>query len=161
MITTRLRPLLPPTPCVVGVLGLVMAALNFRMRSRDGGDRREVARRDQDMIKGLVQNQPTDEVMVCLYRAGGAGPLGTKVATLNIGGANWDLHQGDIGWKAHSFVRTGNTTSANLNLTDFTNALVNRGSMARSKHLSNVQAGTEVFQGRGQLDANSCSVTVG
>lgn len=107
------------------------------------------------------QNQPTDEVMVWLYRAGGAGPLGTKVANLNIGGANWDLYQGDIGWKVHSFVRTSNTTAANLNLTDFTNALVNRGSMARSKYLSSVQAGTEVFQGRGQLDTNSYSVTVG
>lgn len=107
------------------------------------------------------QSQPTDEVMIWLYTAGGAGPVGSKVATLNVGGASWDLYQGDIGWKVHSFVRTSNTTSANLNLADFTNALVNRGSIANSKYLSSVQAGTEVFNGRGQLDTNSYTVTVG
>ncbi len=106
-------------------------------------------------------DQPTDELMVWLYRSGGAGPLGTKVATVNVAGASWDLYEGDIGWKVHSFVRTSNTTSANLNLADFSNVLVGRGYISSSKYLSGIEAGTEVFRGDGQLDTNSYSVSVG
>jgi hypothetical protein len=106
-------------------------------------------------------DNPTDEVMIWLYRTGGAGPVGSKVATLNIGGATWDLYQGDIGWKVHSFIRTSNTTSASLDLSQFTRALENRGSLSSNKYLSSVQAGTEVFHGAGQLDTTAYSVTVG
>jgi hypothetical protein len=105
-------------------------------------------------------DQPTDEMMVWLYRAGGAAPMGTKVATVNIAGTTWDLYEGDIGWKVHSFVRTSNTTSVSLNLTDFTKALVSRGLISSSTYLSGVEAGTEVFRGDGQLDTGSYSVTV-
>lgn len=105
-------------------------------------------------------DQPTDELMVWLYRAGGAGPLGTKVATVTVAGTSWDLYEGNIGWQVHSFVRTGNTTSASLNLSDFANALVSRGYISNSKYLSGIEAGTEVFHGDGQLDTSSYSVSV-
>ncbi|WP_436523139.1 GH12 family glycosyl hydrolase domain-containing protein [Actinoplanes sp. HUAS TT8] len=105
-------------------------------------------------------DQPTDEVMVWLYKSGGAGPVGTKQATVTVGGTTWDLYKGNIGWDVYSFVRTSNTTSADLNLTDFTNDLAGRGWLDKTKYLSSVQAGTEVFTGSGQLDTSAYSVKI-
>ncbi|GAA3571928.1 hypothetical protein GCM10022419_060990 [Nonomuraea rosea] len=106
------------------------------------------------------ENNPTDEVMIWTYRAGGAGPVGTRQATVTIGGTTWDLYRGNIGWEVYSFVRTGNTTSVSLNLRDFLNDLVSRGWLASSKYLTSVQAGTEVFIGTGRLDTTSYSTNV-
>ncbi|GAA2397566.1 hypothetical protein GCM10010420_24490 [Streptomyces glaucosporus] len=106
------------------------------------------------------EDQPTDEVMIWTYRSGGAGPLGQKTGTVTVGGATWDLYQGDIGWKVHSFVRTSNTTSVDLDLNAFLRELQRRGSLASTKYLSSVQAGTEVFAGKGRLDTTAYSVDV-
>ncbi|WP_187414755.1 GH12 family glycosyl hydrolase domain-containing protein [Nonomuraea sp. PA05] len=106
------------------------------------------------------ENNPTDEVMIWTYRTGGAGPVGTRQATVTLGGTNWDLYRGNIGWEVYSFVRTGNTSSVNLNLRDFLNHLVSRGWLASSKYLTSVQAGTEVFIGQGRLDTTAYSVNV-
>jgi hypothetical protein len=106
-------------------------------------------------------NNPSDEIMVWLYRAGGAGPLGTLQATVSIGGTNWDLYRGNIGWNVFSFVRQANTTSSTLNLRDFLNNLVSRGWMSSSKYLTSVEAGTEVFHGNGQINTTSYFTNVG
>ncbi|MFI2614801.1 endo-1,4-beta-glucanase [Streptomyces sp. NPDC018584] len=106
------------------------------------------------------QDRPTDEVMIWLNKQGGAGPLGQKVGTVSLGGAMWEMYEGDIGWKVHSFVRVGNTTSADLNLDDFLQALVRRGLLGKDKYLSGVEAGTEVFKGRGRVDTTAYSVDV-
>ena len=114
-----------------------------------------------DMAAPDWQNNPTDEVMVWLYKSGGAGPVGTKQATVTIGGATYDLYKGNIGWEVYSFVRTSNTSAATLDLTDFTDDLVARGWLAKSKYLSSVQAGTEIFTGSGRLDTTAYSVKIG
>ncbi|MEU4419308.1 hypothetical protein AB0F81_01690 [Actinoplanes sp. NPDC024001] len=106
------------------------------------------------------QHNPTDEVMIWLYTAGGAGPVGTRQATVTIAGTTWDLYRGNIGWNVYSFVRRSNTSAADLNLTDFTDDLVARGWLAKSKYLSSVQAGTEIFTGAGQLDTTAYSVKI-
>lgn len=107
-------------------------------------------------------NDPSDEVMVWLYRAGGAGPLGTYQGTVSIGGADWDLYRGNVGSRnVFSFVRRSNTTSATLNLRDFLHHLIyTRGWISNAKYLTSVQAGTEVFTGNGQLDTNSYYVNI-
>ncbi|MFI9764557.1 endo-1,4-beta-glucanase [Streptomyces sp. NPDC051963] len=107
------------------------------------------------------QDQPTDEVMIWLNRQGGAGPLGTKYGSVSLGGAMWDIYQGDIGWKVYSFVRRTNTTRAALNLDDFTQALVRRGLLSDDKYVSGIEAGTEVFKGTGRLDTQAYSVNIG
>ncbi|MEU4158111.1 cellulose binding domain-containing protein [Actinoplanes sp. NPDC026670] len=107
------------------------------------------------------QNNPTDEVMVWLYKSGGAGPVGTKQATVTIAGTTWDLYRGNIGWEVYSFVRTSNTSAAALDLTGFTDDLVARGWLAKTKYLSSVQAGTEIFTGSGRLDTTAYSVKIG
>jgi hypothetical protein len=101
------------------------------------------------------EHNPSDEIMVWLYRSGGAGPVGTYQATVNIGGTSWDLYRGNIGWNVFSFLRTSNTTSSTLDLRDFLNHLVSRGWVSNSKYLTSVQAGAEIFIGDGQVDTHS------
>jgi len=103
-------------------------------------------------------SDPTAEVMIWLYRAGGAGPISDGNPTsVSLAGADWELHHGRTTLDVHSFVRTSNTTAATFDIMDFLNLLVSRGAggVSNSSYLSSVQAGTEVFQGSGQLDTNA------
>lgn len=112
------------------------------------------------------QDQPSDEIMIWLNRQGGAGPLGTKRETLSVGGVMWDLYVGKIvntnsSWNVFSFVRTSNTNAATTDLTGLADALVRRKLMANTNYLTSVEAGTEVFRGKGKLSTSSYSVNVG
>lgn len=107
------------------------------------------------------EHNPSDEVMIWLHRTGGAAPVGTRQATVRLGGASWDLYRGNIGWNVFSFVRTSNTSSVTLDLRDFLNDLSGRGWLPRDKYLTSVQAGTEVFVGQGRLDTDSYYTNVG
>ncbi len=97
---------------------------------------------------------PSDEIMIWLYQAGAVGPIGTRQATANIGGTNWDLYRGQGGasWEVFSYVRSSNTTTQVLDLTDFTDDLIARSWMQSTKYLVSVEAGPEVSGGSGELD---------
>jgi xyloglucan-specific endo-beta-1,4-glucanase len=100
---------------------------------------------------------PSEEVMVWLYAAGGAGPIGPVVASnISLAGTTWDLHQGPGGstWPVSSYVRTGNATTSVMNMMVFYNDLVSRGWIPNTRYLSSIQAGTEVFNGTGSLTTN-------
>jgi xyloglucan-specific endo-beta-1,4-glucanase len=107
------------------------------------------------------ENDPTDEIMIWPYSAGGAGPIGETVATVEIGGATWELHEGNIGWDVYSFVRTENTTSVDVNLMDFLTYLTENRGLDANKYLSSVQAGTEIFHGSGSLETSRYATNVG
>ncbi|ANS62849.1 endo-1,4-beta-glucanase [Streptomyces lincolnensis] len=112
------------------------------------------------------KDQPHDEMMVWLNRQNGAGPLGTKRETVNVGGTSWDLYVGKIvnpnsSWNVYSFVRTTNTNSATTDLTGLANTLVQKRLLANTSYLTSVEAGTEVFTGRGKLSTSAYSVSVG
>jgi hypothetical protein len=109
-----------------------------------------------------TNDDPTDEIMIWLYRSGGAAPIGGTSATVTIAGTNWELHEGrNNKWNVHSYVRTANAdTGATLNLTDFMRDLVNNRNFSSSKYLSSVQAGTEVFVGGGRLDTDQYYCTI-
>lgn len=105
----------------------------------------------------------TDEIMIWLHNSGGISPVGSKQLTTTIGGTTWDLWEGPVpggSWQVHSFVRTTNTTSQSLNLTDFVDYLIARG-LSPAKYLLSVEAGTEVFTGVGRLDTTAYSVDIG
>jgi len=100
-------------------------------------------------------NDPTDEIMVWLYRAGGASPIGGTVATATVAGTTWELHKGATErWNVYSYVRTTNATTSVMNMMDFMKDLVSRGYMQNTKYLTSVQAGAEAFVGTGQVDTN-------
>jgi hypothetical protein len=109
-----------------------------------------------------TNDDPSDEIMIWLYRSGGAAPIGGTSATVTIGGASWELHEGSNGrWAVHSYVRTSNAdTGATLNIMDFFNDLTANRGMAKSKYLTSIQSGTEVFIGSGRLDTDQYYCTV-
>jgi hypothetical protein len=107
------------------------------------------------------QTDPNHEIMVWLYRAGGAGPIGSLVTDVVVDGTTWGLYEGNNSyWQVHSFVRNSNTNSATLNLMSFLDALVSRGSMSSSQYLTSIQAGTEVYNGSGELNTSSYYCTI-
>jgi hypothetical protein len=103
------------------------------------------------------------EIMIWLYQSGDIHPIGTKQATVTLAGTSWELWEGSLpqcGWPVHSFVRTANTTSQALNLSEFFDSLVERG-LSRSTYLISVEAGVEVFTGAGRLDTTAYAVDIG
>jgi len=104
-------------------------------------------------------NDPSDEIMVWMYRAGGAGPVGTKQATVTLATATWDLYRGmtttNSGttlWNVFSYVRQTNATTASMNMMEFMNDLISRNLVQNTKYLTSIQTGTEIFTGMGRLD---------
>ena len=103
------------------------------------------------------------EIMIWLYQSGDILPIGTKQATVTLGGTDWELWEGSLpqcGWPVHSFVRVVNTMSQTLNLSEFFDYLIGRG-LSSSEYLLSVEAGVEVFTGAGQLDTTAYSVEIG
>jgi hypothetical protein len=107
-------------------------------------------------------DDPSDEIMIWLYRAGGAQPIGSTVATVSMAGISWELHQGKNGyWNVYSYVRSSNAdTGATLVISDFLKDLTANRGLSSSKYLSSIQSGTEVYQGSGRLDTDQYSCTI-
>ncbi|MEW4368390.1 GH12 family glycosyl hydrolase domain-containing protein [Paenibacillus kandeliae] len=116
--------------------------------------------------KASWDSTPTDEVMIWLNNTN-AGPLGTYVETVNIGGSSWKVNKGWLdagngkGWNVFSFVRTANTSDATLNVKNFTDYLINNKKwMTNTKYVSSVEFGTEIFGGDGQINISKWNVNV-
>jgi hypothetical protein len=101
------------------------------------------------------------EIMIWVNRAGAPQPIGSRVGTANIAGANWDVWQGNIGWNVISYVRNPGTNSANFAPSAFFNDAVSRGYAQSSWYLTSIQAGFEPWQGGQGLAVNNFSVTTG
>jgi hypothetical protein len=103
-----------------------------------------------------TNDDPTDEIMIWLYRSNNAAPIGDTKATVTIAGTSWEFHQGSNGrWNVHSYVRTSNAdTGATMNLNDFIKDLTANRGLSPSKYIDSIQAGTEVFLGTGRLDSD-------
>ena len=99
--------------------------------------------------------------MIWVNSTGGAGPIGGTIATVNIGGATWNLHRGNIGWEVWSFIRTSNSGSGTLNIKNFTDYLRSTWGLSSSKYVTSVQFGSEVFHGTGNVNVTNYTCTVG
>ncbi|WP_432903066.1 GH12 family glycosyl hydrolase domain-containing protein [Micromonospora matsumotoense] len=114
----------------------------------------------QPMVNPGSTDQPTDELMIWPYRSK-ASPAGSRQGTVTIAGTSGEVWRGTVGtWSVYSYVRTTNSTNANLNIRSFTNDVVRRGWMSNSKYLTSVQAGPEIFTGNGQVVTSSYSVNI-
>jgi xyloglucan-specific endo-beta-1,4-glucanase len=113
---------------------------------------------------GTDANAPTDEVMIWLYGQGPLSPVGDRVAgAISLADTTWDLWEGapsGYSWTTHTFLRTTNTNSSTLNISDFLNYLVASRGLDSSKYLTSVESGTEVFVGSGEVDTTSYYCTV-
>ncbi|PCH40472.1 glycoside hydrolase family 12 protein [Wolfiporia cocos MD-104 SS10] len=105
----------------------------------------------------------TFEVMIWVSTEGGAGPLGSEIASdISVGGYSWNLYEGfNTYWQTVSFVTNqGNINDFSSDLKDYFNYLIDNYNMTNSMYLQSVEAGTEPFVGTATLLTNSYTVTV-
>jgi hypothetical protein len=100
------------------------------------------------------------ELMVWLNHTGSVQPVGSKVATVSLAGAGWDVWFGNIGWNVVSYVRQSTTTSASFAVSTFWNDLQSRGYGQSSWYLTSVQAGFEPWVGGTGLAVNNFSYSI-
>jgi chitodextrinase len=101
------------------------------------------------------------ELMIWLNHTGSVQPVGSRVGTVNLAGATWDVWFGNIGWNVVSYVRTQSTTSIAFPVRTFYDDAVSRGYAQRSWYLTSVQAGFEPWVGGVGLAVNDFSYSVG
>ncbi|GAA3434071.1 hypothetical protein GCM10018954_036750 [Kutzneria kofuensis] len=100
------------------------------------------------------------ELMIWGNHQGAPQPIGSKIATVWISGASWDVWFGNTGWNVISYVRTSPTTSLNVDIGAFTSDSVSRGKISRSWYLTSIQFGFEPWQGGAGLGVQSFSTSV-
>ena len=99
------------------------------------------------------------EIMIWLNSRGGVSPFGSKVASANIGGLNWDVWTGrQTSWNIVSYVlQGGGTAFNNLNVKSLIDDSVARGVTNANHYLLDAEAGFEIWQGGQGLATNSFS----
>jgi len=101
------------------------------------------------------------EIMVWLNRVGSIQPIGSRVDTVNLAGATWEVWYGNTGWNVISYVRTTPVDSISFAVREFFDDAVRRGYAQRSWYLTSVQAGFEPWVGGTGLTVNEFSYSVG
>lgn len=101
------------------------------------------------------------EVMVWLGHAGRPQPVGSKVGTVTLAGATWDVWYGNTGWNVVSYVRQTPTSSADFAVSTFFDDALARGWVQRSWYLTSIQAGFEPWTGGAGLAVTSFSAGTG
>jgi hypothetical protein len=88
-------------------------------------------------------------------------PVGSRVATVNLAGAAWDVWSGNSGWNVISYVRQSAATSASFNVSTFWNDVVSRGFGQNSWYMTSVQAGFEPWVNGTGLAVTNFSYSIG
>jgi hypothetical protein len=101
------------------------------------------------------------EIMVWANRQGSIQPIGSRVGTVTLLGATWEVWFGNVGWNVVSYVRSTPAASLSFGLTTFVDDAVARGHAQRSWYLTSVQAGFEPWVGGAGLAVDDFSVTIG
>ncbi|MDR6843214.1 GH12 family glycosyl hydrolase domain-containing protein [Pseudoxanthomonas sacheonensis] len=100
------------------------------------------------------------EIMIWPNHAGRPQPAGQQEATVQIGGAMWNvwkgrLTNGSISWNVISYVRQAPVNSISVNIKDFINDAVSRGHMQSSWYMTSVQFGFEPWIGGPGLNVSN------
>jgi len=103
----------------------------------------------------------TIEVMIWVASVGGAGPIGSTIATPSINGITWNLHKGPNGsTTVYSFVAPYSLNSVNFDLKPFYNWLTTNGYFSQSEYLTTIQIGTEPFSGSSRLLTSEYEISI-
>jgi len=100
------------------------------------------------------------EIMLWMNKTGAVGPLGSRQTSATVGGHTWDVFKGSNGAnQVFSFVRQGNTSSANVDILAVLKWIQARGWMGNVS-LDQVQFGFEITSSNGGLNFVSNSFAV-
>ncbi|CAE6406973.1 unnamed protein product [Rhizoctonia solani] len=103
----------------------------------------------------------TYEIMVWLSSRGGAGPAGSQIGTVTVGGYSWKLYKGTVStWTVYSFVASSEITSYSGDLKAFVTYLASSQGLSTSQYLVGAQAGTEPFVGSATLTTSAYTIAV-
>lgn len=109
----------------------------------------------------VTDDQPDGtEVMIWMNHRGGVQPIGSRTATVQLDGRNWDVWTGPgaSGWKVISYVLQGGATElADFDVKGLIDDGVGRGSINPAHYLIDAEAGFEIWQGGQGLGMNEFS----
>jgi hypothetical protein len=106
---------------------------------------------------------PKYEIMVWPWRKNQL-PIGSKVGTVAMWNANWDLYRGNTSsgattWEVFTFIRTSSTLNTGGNLRDFINYVSQtKGWISSSTWIVGIEFGAELIQGNGSFNIRSYSL---
>ncbi|WP_084546586.1 GH12 family glycosyl hydrolase domain-containing protein [Glycomyces arizonensis] len=103
------------------------------------------------------------EIMIWLAKVGPVGPLGSYETTVTVGGHTWDYYRGNNGAnEVYSFVRSGNTTSTTVGISDIAQWLYETGRMPDVR-IDQIQFGYEITSSAGgnRFSTESYSLDIG
>ncbi|THV38428.1 GH12 family glycosyl hydrolase domain-containing protein [Glycomyces buryatensis] len=106
-------------------------------------------------------NGHAHEVMIWTQWTSNVGPIGGYVTNVNLGGRNWNYHQGHNGGNhVYSFMATSQFTSGTVNITPICQWLVSQGRMPRVR-IDQIQFGWEITSSAGgrNFNVNNYSLT--
>jgi hypothetical protein len=101
------------------------------------------------------------ELMIWLNHRGAVQPVGSKVGSVRLAGADWDVWFGNIGWNVISYVRSTASTGLSTAVDAFYADAVRRGYAKDDWYLTSVQAGFEPWSGGEGLTVSSFSAGEG
>ncbi|EIW87083.1 glycoside hydrolase family 12 protein [Coniophora puteana RWD-64-598 SS2] len=106
--------------------------------------------------------QSSYEIMIWLSGQGGIQPIGSKTASANIGGHQWDVWTGpNSNWQVISFLTTeGDITNFSADLNDFFKYIIASNGVNSGLFLQTIESGTEPFTGSATLTTTGYSVSV-
>ncbi|MFD7867447.1 cellulose binding domain-containing protein [Streptomyces sp. NPDC059783] len=106
----------------------------------------------------VTDDQPDGtEVMIWMNHRGGVQPIGSRTATVQLDGRNWDVWTGPgaAGWKVISYVLQGGATELNdFDVKGLIDDGVGRGQIDPAHYLIDAEAGFEIWQGGQGLGMN-------
>jgi hypothetical protein len=100
------------------------------------------------------------ELMIWINYGGGAGPGGSKVGTVTIGGYDWDVYFAAwwVNYIAYKIKTV--TDSVSLDLRIFIQDAINRGYLEEDWYIHNMEAGFEIWRGGQGLKTHSYSASI-
>jgi hypothetical protein len=99
-------------------------------------------------------NGHAHEIMIWTQWTSNVGPIGGYVTNVNLGGRNWNYHQGHNGGNpVYSFMATSQFTSGTVNITPICQWLVNQGRMPNVR-IDQIQFGWEITSSSGGKNFN-------
>ncbi len=103
------------------------------------------------------------ELMIWLDHGGGVQPAGSKVATVSLSGASWELWVGKMeSWKYVAYVRQPATHQVDdLDIRAFVADSVARRNIDLADYLIAIEAGFEIWKGGAGFATNGFTATVG
>jgi len=101
--------------------------------------------------------QNKTEIMVWLDWSG-CQPLGSMVGNVTVGGVNYELWHGNIGWDVASFRRTDHVHNVTFDVKPLIDAVIQKGWAQNGWYLNSVEAGFEGWSGLAGAKVDSFSV---